>query len=344
MRMIVRFLLLSSLLTTTSLVAGEGYFIATGGIRGDSGEIEKGVISTSGDAREWEAVFDGGKVNDQFTHGRDNMVRALTYGKGLFVAAGNQGIGVMTSSDGRSWDYVTEEPGEGPGGFTIAFDGDKFLLPTASHFHVSEDGRTWETTGMSGPLKELHGVGAWGADGAGHVRRVVGQDGVFVFAGERRFGSTKDGKTFLYHEILPPGEKQRYYQLLAGNGRFLYLNEGGHRTSTDGVNWEPLVIGPNTPEARKTQTQGVWTGNEFLVRGEGVIHRSEDGIEWESIPVESGDAALDTAGNDLLLGMTHQAFQISNDDGKSWKKIDRTVPSRQVYFFDGEEIIGSGGG
>ena len=68
----------------------EGCFVATGGIRGDSGEIEQGVISISEDGREWKRVFDGGLVKEHFTHGNDNMVRALTYGKGRFVAAGNR--------------------------------------------------------------------------------------------------------------------------------------------------------------------------------------------------------------------------------------------------------------
>jgi len=323
----------------------EDVFIAVGGIRGDSGEIETGVISISKDGEEWERVFEGGKVQDDFTHGNDNLIRGVTYGEGKFVAAGNKGIGVMLSEDGESWRHVHPEIGEGPGGFCVAYTDGKFLVPTASHFHFSPDGETWERTNMSGLLKEKHGVGAWGNEGAGHVRKVVGQNGVFVFAGGRRFGSTADGKTFLFHEILPPGEKRGGYNLLAGNGRFLFLQETGHQTSTDGVNWEPLVIGTDDPEVVKEQTGGVWTGDEFIVKGGEAIYHSKDGLEWEKKEVESGSPAITTAGNGLLFGNIWKAFRISKDGGKSWQDIDQQeVPARQVYFFDGEQIIGSGGG
>jgi len=322
----------------------EDVFLATGGIRGESREMETGVISASVDGREWERVFEGGKVEEKFTHGRDNMVRALTYGDGKFVAAGNQGIGVMVSEDGREWRYVNEAVGKGPGGFCIAYSEGRFLIPTASSFHISSDGETWESHGMSGQLQERHGVGAWGKEGAGHVRKVVGQNGVFVFAGERRFGSTADGKTFLHHEILPPGEKHGAYFLLAGAGRFIHLSEEGHRTSTDGVTWEPLVIGSDEPEVLKAQTQGVWTGEEFVVRGKGAVHRSKDGLEWESVEVEDGSPTITTAGNGILFGKVFKGFVLSQDGGRTWTKIEPGAPARQVYFFDGERIIGAGGG
>lgn len=320
----------------------ENVFIATGGIRGPSKEIETGTIHISSDGKRWEPVFTGGLVKDHFTHGTDNMVRALTYGNGRLVAAGNKGIGVLTSTDGRNWKHVAEEPGEGPGGFTIAFDGEKFLIPTASHFHVSTDGLNWETTNMSDQLRERHGVGPW--DGVGHVRRVVGQNGVFVFAGGRRFGATADGKTFLHHEILPPGEKRGDYHLLAGNGRFIFLSEEGHQTSTDGVKWEPLVIDSSVPEIVKSQTSGVWTGEAFVVQGKDAVYRSTDGLQWEVIPVESGNPDITTAGNGFLFGNVWQAFRISEDGGKTWTQIEQEIPARQVYFFDGEQMIGSGGG
>jgi len=318
-------------------------FVATGGIRGESREIETGTISISEGAREWERVFSGGKVEDHFTHGNDNMIRALTYGEGRFVAAGNKGIGVMVSENGRDWRFAREELG-GPGGFCIAFTDGKFLIPTANSFHVSDDGESWESTNMSPQLQERHQVGAWGSDGAGHVRKVVGVNGVFVFAGERRFGSTADGKTFLHHEILPAGEKQRNYFLLAGAGRFLYLHENGHRTSTDGVNWEPLVIESDDPEVVKEQVGGVWTGSEFVVPGAKAIYRSSDGLEWEKTPVESGPPSIITAGNGMLVGKIWQAFRVSLDEGRTWTDIKQEVPCRQIYFFDGERIIGAGGG
>ena len=319
--------------------------IATGGSRGDSGEIETGVISISKDGKQWKRVFEGGKVQGHFTHGNDNMVRALTYGDGKFVAAGNKGIGVMLSGGGETWRFVEPEPGEGPGGFCIAHTDGKFLIPTASHFHLSTDGENWESVSMSGALKEKHGVGAWGSDGAGHVRKVVGQNGVFVFAGERRFGSTPDGRTFLHHEILAPGEKRGDYYLLAGNGRFLFLQETGHQRSTDGVHWEPLVIDSADPEIVKAQTSGVWTGSEFVVTGKDAVYRSSDGVAWKKIEIQSGSADITTAGNGILFGNVWKAFRISTDGGQTWNQIKQeAVPARQVYFFDGEQLIGAGGG
>jgi len=318
-------------------------FIAVGGIRGDSGEIETGIIHTSENLEEWSPTFEGGKVTSDFTHGNDNLIRGLTYENGTFFAVGNKGIGVLISEDAKSWQPVVEEP-TGPGGFCIASTEGKILVPTANQLHFSTDGETWESTNQHPELQERHGVGAWGSDGAGHVRKVVGENGIFVFAGERRFGSTADGKTFLFHEILPPGEKQGAYYLLAGNGRFLYLNEKGHRTSTDGVNWEPLVIDSEDPEVVKEQTSGVWTGEAFYVEGDGAVYRSEDGLDWEKIAVEKGSPGIHTAGNGMLVGKAHRAWQISTDGGQTWQLQKHEVPARQIFFFDGESVIGSGGG
>ncbi len=325
--------------------AAEGYFIAVGGINserdGHKIEAEFGTIYTSSDGEKWAEVFKGGPVKEGFNHANNNMLRCLTYGNGRFVATGNPKA-VVTSTDGKQWDVVAA-PG---GAFSVEFGNELFLAPNAYSFMISTDGLKWEKS----PLKPDFKV--WGNDGAGHVRKIVFGNGVFVCVGDQRVGVTKDGKSWLHHEILPPDKRPGRNVLLYGNGRFVWLCEKtGAQSSADGVTWDPIDF-PDLPDEPAFGSTGVFDGDQFLTSASTykdknkIIYRSKDGVKWEKSVEGAQSTTFSAAGNGLLLHNNgwDKSFVLSRDKGRTWKQIKANIPSRKVYFFDGKRIIGQSGG
>ncbi len=340
--------------------APEPMFIAVGAINGETDdgkmiEAEFGQITISTDGEKWETVFSGGRVTDNFSHGNNNLIRGLAYGDGKFIAVGNPGVRGLTSADGRNWEFVlTEEEmgGEnqapGPGGFCITFGDGVFFNPSAAQHAVSKDGgETWEEIKLHSHLKEEYGLGIWGAEGAGHIRKTVFGNGRFLVIGETRWGVTADLETYEAHEKV--GKDESGYPIF-GNGHFIRLRPAhGHLKSKDGESWEPLIIGPDDPAEIKEQETGTFTGNEVLVEGSNGIWVSRDPelVEWKLVEKESGPGhgVMAAGKHGWIIDKAHQRFYLSKDYGKTWTEIStKEFGVRQVFYFDGQDLRGSGGG
>jgi hypothetical protein len=317
-----------------SLCAAEGFFVAIGGenTKGADGhaiEAEFGTVYLSNDGKAWENVFRGGPVVKDFSHSNNNLLRDLAYGKDTFVVVGN--AGVMSSKDGRDWKQADERKS-----FCVAFGNGIFIAPSAAVILRSEDGVTWQQSKPESVKK------VWGKDGAGHIRKVVFGNGVFVCIGEKRLSVTKDGKTYTHHEAFPD-KPLRGYSLIFGAGRFVWLRKDGHLTSVDGVKWEPIKF---ADADSRPDSIGIWTGKEFLAAGKGCMWRSADGLTWVKTAA-TGTPRPEAIGNDVILGRSGPSwFYISADAGKTWQRAKTKIDvwSRKVYFFDGKQIIGTGGG
>lgn len=316
-----------------------GFFLAIGGINGEADDGHKlegqfGTVYISDNGRDWKQVFKGGPVKEGFNHANNNMLRCATYGKGMFVLTGNPKA-VVVSENGKDW-KVAEAP---HGSMSVEFGNGQFLAPTASNFMTSKDGMTWTSTRQPGDFK------VWGADGAGHIRKTVFGNGVFVCVGEQRQGVTKDGTSWLHHRVLPADERPGRNTLLFGNGSFVWLCANGSKVSEDGIKWKKISF-PDLPENSKIGDTGVFDGSHFVFNtGKDAFYRSTDGIHWK-LSRSNGSARVNTAGNGLLLGNSgwSKSFVVSDDNGESWEKINANVPSRKVYFFNGKKIIGQSGG
>ena len=338
--------IITLLITALSVSAADGFFITVGGINteknGKKIEAEFGTIYTSPDGETWTERFKGGPVKDKFSHANNNMWRCLTYGNGRFVATGNPKA-VLTSTDGKDWEVVKAPSGA----FSVEFGNGIFLAPNAYNFIISKDGVNWERSKLKPDFK------IWGAEGAGHIRKIVFGNGVFVCIGEKRIGVTKDGQSWSHHRIISKNDLPgRGNLMLFGNGRFVWLTENyGVRSSTDGITWKPADL-PDLSDKAKFGSSGVFDGKQFLVSGaiyqdkNKVIYRSEDGLSWTKQTENAGSTTIHTAGNGLLLQNNgwSKSFRISKDEGKTWKTIKAGVAARKVYFFDGLRILGQSGG
>ncbi|MBI1313989.1 hypothetical protein GC176_22060 [bacterium] len=335
------------LLTVAPTFAADGFFLAIGGINGkaDDGHVLEGQFGTiyrSTDGEAWTEVFKGGPVTEDFNHARNNLLRCATYGNGRFVVTGNPHA-VIVSEDGGKW-RVVEAPS---GSMSVEFGNGMFLAPNASQFMVSTDGLKWETR------KPEVDFPIWGKDGAGHVRKTVFGNGVFVCVGEQRIGVTRDGSSWLYHQLLPAAERPGRNILLFGNGRFVWLCEKtGPHSSVDGITWEPITTFGELSEKAVFGQSGVFDGNQFLASPSAwndknkIIYASHDGVKWTPAVEHAQATSFSTAGNGRLLQNQgwSKSFTLSADGGKTWKQIKADIPSRQVYFFDGQRIIGQSGG
>jgi hypothetical protein len=315
----------------------EGYFIAIGGVdtkdsEGHEKPGEFGTIYLSRDGEHWENVHRGGPVTDRFDHSHNNFLRGLTYGNGMFVATGSPGL--FFSKDGRAWEFC---PGTS-GTMSDEYGGGRFVAPSASEAQISTDGVHWKK--VVPPLSSA----VWGKDGAGHIRKTVYGNGLFVCLGDQRISVTRDGESWIHHEVLPEEKRPGQFDLAFGSGRFVWVSQKqAPVSSTDGVHWTPIEL----PEgAALRDYSAVWSGEEFLLHaqgGKGASYRSTDGVRWTREEVSRG--SIETIGcNVLLRTQWPKGFGRSTDNGKTWRIVAPDLRAWRIYYFDGKELIGRSGG
>jgi hypothetical protein len=313
----------------------DGFFIAVGGIDtkdadGHEKPAEFGTIHLSRDGEHWETVFKGGPVKERFDHAHNNFLRCLAYGKGMFVAAGNPGL--LYSRDGRSWQVVEATLGT----MTVEFGDGRFLAPNAADVQISADGMTWRKSSprIDSPV--------WGPGGAGHLRKTVYGNGMFLSIGDQRISISRDGESWTHHEVLPEEMRPGDFDLAFGAGRFVWMSQKlTLLSSINGIQWNLIEL-PGGVSVR--DCSGLWTGSRFLVHtGKGGTFSSPDGIRWTKESVSAG--RIGTVGKGVYL-RTHwpKGIGLSKDGGKTWQTVAPDLSIRKVYYFDGETLIGTNGG
>lgn len=111
-------------------------------------EGQFGTIYKSVNLKDWDEVFKGGPVKDAFSHSKNNMLRCLTYGNGVFVATGNPKA-ILRSTNGSDWQEISTPSGS----MSVAYGNGMFLAANASHFISSKDGLAWEYTKQPGEFR-----------------------------------------------------------------------------------------------------------------------------------------------------------------------------------------------
>ncbi len=323
------------------------------------GEAAIGTIAVSEDGRDWEVVYSGGPIKDGFNHARNNLVRAMAYGNGKLVCALNGG-NTLTSTDGRNWEeHARGDREPGPSSMNLIFADGRFVSGGAGSFAHSKDGITWQSFSLHDQVKAINGVGVWGWEGAGHIRKTLHKGEMFAIYGERRFGTSPDAQTLdPSHHVLPAGDRWERGDMITAQGKFIWM--GGkaypavglpaeHAFSTDGKTWQPFVIGDAEPETIKSQRAIVWTGDQFVVSGRRCVYHSPDLENWSRVSSD-GDRVdqMECAHGDLILSSQGWArvFEISSDGGATWEKVDwpANMGCRRVYYWTGDALFGQKSG
>ncbi|MXY75727.1 MAG: hypothetical protein F4Y40_01375 [Acidimicrobiia bacterium] len=214
---------------------GAGRFVAVGeAFNPDFGL--GAVIRTSPDGVEWSQV-DSGLPG----------LAAVTYGKGMFVAAG-AGF-VATSADGISW---APSPFDAPRQlFAIAYGDDRFVI-TGGHGSVftSSDGVEWTSRNS-------------GVSGVTFLRGVAHGGGLFVAVGDEYDATSKGSVSTIITSpdgadwtVRHSGQSQSLSDVAYGAGTFVVIgqnetyDDNGNLTGTapialtsrDGTDWETVEI------------------------------------------------------------------------------------------------------
>lgn len=133
-------------------------------------------------------------------------------------------------------------------------------------------------------------------------------------------------------------------------GRYVAVGDGGlAATTTDGIQWSPLVLGVNANMRDIECNAGTW----IAVGDGGTILRSSDGQAWSPRSAPNGAANLYgvAQGNNrwLAVGTIGNAgcVFVSDDDGMSWSSVTENPgarPNRSVIYDGTTWIVGGLGG
>ncbi|HWD20731.1 MAG TPA: hypothetical protein VHB20_15795 [Verrucomicrobiae bacterium] len=242
---------------------------------------ENAGILFSSDAVHWSVALSG--LDSSLT------LAAVTHGKGLFVASGDQGS-IATSPDGATWSAQVS----GASDVTlkgVAFGAGKFLaVGEQGYVLTSGDGTNWTTQATN--------AGAYSYD---TLYAATYAQGLFVAVGDDASVITSPDGTNWTVQSTPAYNS--LYSVAYGNGLFVAVGgDGLILNSTNAVDWDEAT----TPIS--ANLNAVAYGNGHFVAGSesGDILVSADGLSWQndvspaSAPI-LGAASLD-AGRFLLVG------------------------------------------
>jgi hypothetical protein len=221
--------------------------------------------------------------------GVSNRLNAVTYGNGLFVAAGASPNQVLISSEGINWS-TTSTPATygwfwgasyGAGRYVLVGDGSAFLRSSA-------DGIQW-TNGSSAPVNAF-------------LRSVVYTYGQFVAVGcnseDRPYVLTSsNGMDWTSQSV--PGNSPLWAVCASGSASqpmYIAVGADGIFSSTNGRNWAVQSV-DNT-----TLYDAGWHQGRFIVIGNDTSLTSSDGISWSpTAPLSFFTQHLGSSGADGAL-------------------------------------------
>lgn len=237
----------------------QGQFVAVG---------PKGMIQTSPDGVTWiERHHALPNADDTGYYDPQYNLHAVTWHDGLFVAVGNAGLPIITSTDGITWTERVAPTGDGDHGMGeylglqhVTWGNNQFLaVGDMGTILTSPDGIKW-TKRTSGTSQTLTAA-VWN----GKTFVAVGLDGARLIS--------KDGITWADHD---PSEVDHHIHLLSvhWNGQqFLAVGMSGViLSSVDGITWKTSNVGVS---AEDTLRAIAWDGSQYIAV-------SEHGTLWRS--------------------------------------------------------------
>jgi len=199
-------------------------------------------------------------VEDDPNGGDDeNLLRAVTWAQGLFVAVGWR---IHTSPDGVSWTEHTVSGQQWCGG--IAFGNGIFVcVGGCGQSMISTNGTDWQ-------------MAANATQGCGHLRSLAFGNGVFVAAGDGGIVTTSTDAMSWSTPVV-----EDVADVVFRDGEFVANGDGFYKTSADGVSWMQQTGQANTYAF----------GHGVYLRGQwkGIVERSMDGESWETVFDDGGN-------------------------------------------------------
>jgi hypothetical protein len=244
-----------------------------------------------------------------------NHLRSVTFGNGLFVAAGSAGT-IITSIDSSSWilrfqgTILLRSVTYGNGLFVVVGDSGTIITST--------DGLNWiyQSSGITyGLYSVCYGNNLFVAVGFNGV--ITSPDGSAWT--QRTSGSYLEGVTW-------------------GNNQFVVVGYGTILTSQDGINW--TAQSPTNPDDLRgiTYSNGLFVAAGTADAGRGSIITSTNGTTWTRRTIDSIYFRGVTYGNGLFVAvgysynvtLGYRSEILTSSNGSTWAR--QTTPAKQYLY------------
>jgi hypothetical protein len=332
----------------SSIASGNGQFVWTDGV----------WLYSSTDAEHWVSHPSALADNEDYS----GFLNAVAYGRGQFVALGDNGAG-LTSSDGATW--VRREPKHwnATSVWDIEYGNDRFVAvgewfndatgQWEAFSETSADGNAWVQSYVGPELVFAHSYG----DG-GFPSHLAYGNGLFIASGwsnavsglEGQILTSTDGLSWTPRET---GTTNHLGPIAYGNGRFVALGGTTVAVSTNGVDWVQGQTG-----ARVDLSVLAFGNGQFaaIARGGFVviglqrryypiqILTSADGLNWVEQRHPSGQAVGPTGlayGNEqfVAVGSSWQSYSEfiirGSSNGLNWVDSETTNALNAICFGSG---------
>jgi len=185
---------------------------------------------------------------------------AITYGNGVFVISGSDGV--FWSADGVAWTKTTVPSTQDE----LGFSNGKFLAVGSTEVYTSTDGKTWASVGAPSTYLDddttfvsidntLYGVGVLGlytsTDDVNWTTVSTPLDGMIGLAqgggkvvGVSSYGGIATGPDVAHLSTVVESTKGMLGSGLYAHGRYLWTTPTGIRSSSDGTTWSSTDFAP----------------------------------------------------------------------------------------------------
>jgi hypothetical protein len=268
------------------------------------------------------------------TSGTVSTINVLTYGNGLYVYGGADGV-LATSTDSITWTQRTSGTSVGITG--LAYGNGIYVsgangASSSNAIKTSTDAITWTARTFGST--------------ASNIRLLYG-NGIFVAtygSTNGRFRTSTNGITWS-SPITVPGSSP-YYAMTYGNGLYVAAGGGGGiASSTDAITWTARTSGT------ALTIFSITYGNGLYVYGgdDGVLATSTDTITWTSRTSGAGIHTITalTYDNGLYAYSTTNGSIATSTDAVTWTyRGSGTISSINAIVYNGSDkfVVGADGG
>lgn len=305
-----------------------------------------GSIITSPDGINWQVE----KSNTS------KELQGITWGNNKFIAVGNPGRTILTSTDGHKWDVIEDEQNigyYGKGLNCVTWTGDRFIATGWNGLIISSsDGLKWDYLLNPPDFLALKNI-SWN-----------GQKYIAIDERTNNVVSSSDGiswqsqKFKIDDENFPAlsEEEREIDDIIWANNQFWAVGARGIiLTSPDGFNWHL-----NTKQTNQTQRLSsiAWSGSKFVAVGrgqmgmDGKIIMSEDGENWFIGDSQYPNIEKVRWIKDKFWAVGDDGIIISSSDGDNWDKKEIPIASNTAQYrnlvfydiaYDGKQFVIAGG-
>jgi len=232
---------------------------------------------------------------------------------------------IYTSPDGTAWS-VAEEGGNLGQILGISWDGNQFLAAGSSRVFTSPDAGTWTQQNIDTRSKAL--------------RTIIGNGSLFVAAGDA--GIILNSPDAVAWTLQSSGEFDHLSGIVWSGSQFVAVGQERILTSPDAVSWTPHDQGTPPPWTNSASLFAIASNdNLFVAVGAlGAVITSPDGVTWTPGTSDSTEYLLSIAWDgSQFVAVGWAGTVLTSPDGLSWTAQDAGTTATARF----QDIVWNGG-